>query len=629
MSGEVRRIPFRVDVAGVIHIMGSALYSRPEAAVRELLQNAHDAVMRRRQRDLSYRGRIDILQDPRAHELRFVDDGIGLTADEAEQYLGTLGIGITGLMKGQHPSAAATESGDGEALIGQFGIGLFSAFMLADRIIVESRRADQTAGVRWSAGEGTEIEIAPCPEAAVGTTVRLQLKPRHYSLADRTEPLEEIVKEYADFLPIPIFINQAKARCNVIHSAWFDPTPDCEAIELELASYFSESPLDVIPLQISRPVRVCGALYITPRRMPGFAGEPVVTATVRHMAISRRIQGLLPEWASFLRGVLELPQCNPTASRDDLVHDASFDHARAVLEERVHAHLEHLASADPARLQSILAWHRYSLAGASLSEPRLRGLLRRVYRFPTSHGLLSFAEIIDRSRVDPILESEYDRVIWYNTDRRQERWISSLFAQGDTPCVHALRSFEESLLAALAADDQEAATTDLRFATPSSRGFASEILGVHDVAEAPAEWQEFLDAAEARIMCAAFRADQPVMAFLNEKHELLRTFDDLKQQGAVPAGFQRLIDSHLSEHQSAQNEVLLNTRHRLVARALEQKTSSPLASVLRLLVLSALGAAGGTPRRMAQQVQADDLDWIADALWGRNAAQRDSDERQR
>src|SRR5689334_15105329 len=94
-----RQIPFQVDVAGVIEIMGSSLYSRPDTPIRELIQNAHDAVMRRRRRELSYQGRIDIEQDAAGHVLRFRDDGIGLNAAEAEKYLSTLGIGLTGLIK--------------------------------------------------------------------------------------------------------------------------------------------------------------------------------------------------------------------------------------------------------------------------------------------------------------------------------------------------------------------------------------------------------------------------------------------------------------------------------------------------------------------------------------------------
>ena len=221
------------------------------------------------------------------------------------------------------------------------------------------------------------------------------------------------------------------------------------------------------------------------------------------------------------------------------------------------------------------------------------------------------------SDADPIFETEFDRIVWYNTDRRQERWANSLFANHAAPCVHTLRSFEESLLAAMVGDSSEERPTDLRVASPSSAGFATEILGIDDLEDAPPHWQEFLAATDARIRCASFRSEQPAMAFLNERHELLRTFEDLKTQGIVPAGFQRLIDAHFDEHESLRNEVLLNRNHRLVARALEQATSSPLASVLRLLVLNALGAAGAAIPRPAQHQQADDLDWIAECLWGK------------
>jgi molecular chaperone HtpG len=621
MPAWKRRIPFKVDVAGIIEIMGSSLYSRADTPIRELIQNAHDAVLRRRKRELNYQGRIDIEQDREQHLLRFHDDGVGLSAEEAEKYLGTLGIGITGAIKKGLLVALGAEGAraDSAGLIGQFGIGLFSAFMLADRLVVESRRAEDAEGVRWEAGAGTDIELASCERDTPGTTVTLSLKPAHYAFAEQAEPLEAAIKEYADFLSIPIFINRGKARANVINVAWFEPTPEREQVELELEGYFGETPLDVILLRLEQPVAITGALYVTPQRTPGFAGDPVVTVTVRRMVISRRIQGLLPAWASFLRGVLELNECAPTASREDLVRDGTFARVRQVLEERLFEHFERLAREDPTRLESVLAWHRYTLAGAALQERRLRELLRKIYRLPTSQGLLSFDEIIARSPADPLQEAEAERVVWYNTDRRQEHWVNTLFAGSEVPCVHTLRSFEESLLAAWVADTTAAGTVaDLRMASPSAPGFASAILGVADLEEAPDAWQEFFGATDARVLTASFRTQQPVMAFLNERYELARTFDDLKKQGTIPSGFQRLIDQHFEDAPTGKNEVLLNRNHRLVRRALSQKTSSPLASVLRLLVFNALSTAGSALPRDAQRQQVEDLDWIAEALWGKN-----------
>jgi HSP90 family molecular chaperone len=471
------------------------------------------------------------------------------------------------------------------------------------------------------AGPGTDIEISACDRPRPGTTATLHLKPQYHFLAEDPAPLEAAIKEYADFLPVPIFLNGSDARVNLINAAWFDPTPERESIELELESFFHESALDVIPVRQERPVPVAGALYVTPQRTPGFSGQTVVTVTVRRMVISRRIQGLLPEWASFVRGVLELNGCAPTASREDLVRDDAFEQARAVVEALLFGHFEALAAEDPNRLQAVLSWHRYTLAGAALTTDRLRGLLRRTYTFGTSQGPLTFDQILTKSEADPLFEAEASHVIWFNADRRQEQWANALFAGQPAPCVHTVRSFEESLLAAMSADAGamgKAARVDLRPASPSSPNFAKAVLGVADVEDAEPTWQEFLGGPTgARVLTARFDDRQPVLAFLNERHELARTFEQLKKTGDVPAAFQRLIDRHFEQDAGARNEVLLNRGHPLVKRALSQKSTHPLASVLRVLVTNALTAAGATTPAEGRRVMAEDLDWVAEALWAR------------
>src|SRR5690606_36149502 len=108
--------------------------------------------------------------------------------------------------------------------------------------------------------------------------------------------------------------------------------------------------------------------------------------------------------------------------------------------------------------------------------------------------------------------------------------------------VHTLMSFEESLLTAMASDmNAEGAAIDLRIASPGVPGFAECILGIHDIEPAPADWQTFFESTGAKVFSATFQTDQPVMAFLNERRELLRTFEALKKEGTIPTGFQRMI----------------------------------------------------------------------------------------
>ncbi len=575
--------------------------------------------MRRRRTDLSFQGKIQIQQNVNAGTLAFTDDGVGLTAQEAEDYLGTLGAGITGLIKRGEAITTTEATNDQGDLIGQFGVGLFSAFMLADRLIVESKSDSEAQGIRWEAGAGTDINLSTIPREASGTTVTLVLKPDFIHLAKDTEALEKAVREYADFLPVPIFINDNTSRSNVIHVAWFEASQDTEATELALQQYFDEAPLAVIPIRQEQPASLAGALYVTPQRVPGFGDAAAVMVTVRRMVISRRIQGLLPDWASFLRGSLELHDCAPTASREDLVRNQDFNLIKESLEEILFDHLEQLALHDATRMESIINWHRYTFAGSALHNARLRNLLRTCYRLPTSVGPLSIAEILEKSAADPLYEDEAERVVWYNSDRRQERWVNSLFNNQAAICVHTFRSFEESLLVQSIADDHALGTmTDLRIASPSAPNFASSILGIRDLEEISSEWNTFFEATDAKVLTGSFRSDQPVMAFLNERYQLAKSFDELKERGDIPGGFQRLIDNHFRDAPAEENEVIINRNHPLVKRALSQKPGMPLSSVLRLLVSNALNSAGAATPTSAQKQQQDDLDWIAQCLWGKD-----------
>ena len=609
-----KRIGFKVDIANIIAIMGQSLYSRLETPVRELIQNSHDAILRRRQTEIDFRGRIDIQQDPDQGTLRFTDDGIGLTPDEAENYLGTLGVGVTGLLKGRGTEEQRAEvEGSGGGLIGQFGIGLFSGFMLAERMSVESLSSRGAESVLWSAGVGTDIHLQQAQREYVGTTVELRLKDEYLALATDEGLLERVIKEFADFIDIPIHLNGSDARINVINAAWFDPTPDPQNIELELATYFNEHPLGVIPIRREKPISIAGAVYISPQRTPGFDDRPTVAVTVRRMVISRRVQDLLPPWGNFFRGVLELHDCLPTASREDLVRDNRFEAVQGLLEECLYQYLEDLQKNNRSLLTAIVDVHRYHLAGAAHEHPRLRAILKDVYPWATSQGRMTFLQIMEASAADPLFEPDADVVIWYNADQRQERWMNRLFGEQGAVCVHTVRSFEETLLAAMIGDaaDQQ---IDLRMATLSAPNFSSTILGIQEVEDADPEWQEFLAETNAVVKFADMNSDQPVIAFLNERYELFQSIEDLKKGGNIPLGFERLIENHFEGSPVGKNEIVINRNHRLIRTALKNSTRHPLASVLRIMVTNALTTAGAAVNKNLQQQQNDDLTWIAEAL---------------
>lgn len=191
--------------------------------------------------------------------------------------------------------------------------------------------------------------------------------------------------------------------------------------------------------------------------------------------------------------------------------------------------------------------------------------------------------------------------------------MNRLFGDQETVCVHTVRSFEETLLAAMINDvgDRQ---VDLRMATLSAPNFASTILGIQELDDAEPEWQDFLRETNAVVKFADMDSDQPAVAFLNERYELFQSIEDLKKNGNIPVGFERIIDSHFQDTPVGKNEIVLNRKHRLVKATLKNSPRHPLASVLRIVVTNALSAAGAAIGKSLQEQQQDDLTWIAEAL---------------
>ena len=614
MSFEPKNFTFTVDLRGLIDLMGTSLYSKPCVAIRELIQNAHDGIVRRRMKDLNYTGAIRFRQDAARGIMQIEDDGIGLTAAEAEKYLSTLGAGITGMLRRETKTNSAL---DDMGLIGQFGIGLLSAFLFSDEIIVESLKADGCSDpIRWVADAGTTIHLAPGEKTTPGTTVTLRLRPEQIGYAKSEELLEESINEYADFLNVPIYLGDREQRVNLMEPAWFDPEADEEKLLPALENWFNELPLCVIPIRREKPITIQGALYISPERLPGFSRESMVAVTIRRMIISRSVQKLIPPWAPFVRGVLELPECRPTASREELVQDESFELVRKVLEEELFNYFERLIDEKPTVWESLLSWHRYMLAGAAIENVRLRKLLRRTYLFSTHCGRMVFYEILRRSTSRSLKDRGRNRVVWYHGDRRQEPAMDSIFMGIRSPCVHATSTFEETLLHAMSLDREieTGEKIECRIAVPGSKDFTADILRAKNQRPLDDRWEMFFESLDCKIYTAECESPQPVFAFLNERQDLIRTVNALKKEGTIPFSFQRMIDKHLDGEEMPRNELLLNRSHLLIARALESGPTSPLAAVMRILIFQVMQSAGARLGSVSREELDGDLLEIANAF---------------
>src|SRR3978361_1397323 len=218
--------PFQAEVAELLHLMVHSVYSETDIFLRELISNASDACDKLRYEaiaapELIADGappEIRIVPDKKANTLAVIDSGTGMDRQELIDNLGTIARSGT-----KSFLAKLTEAKDGAGLIGQFGVGFYSAFMVADRIVVTSRRAGTDQAWTWSSSGGSGFEIAPAGEddarrVARGTEIVLHLKPDAAKYLETYE-IERIVGAYSDNIQFPIELVPEQGEPRQINSA--------------------------------------------------------------------------------------------------------------------------------------------------------------------------------------------------------------------------------------------------------------------------------------------------------------------------------------------------------------------------------------------------------------------------
>ncbi|GCE07431.1 heat-shock protein [Dictyobacter aurantiacus] len=352
-----------------------------------------------------YTPKITVSIDSANQQLLIEDNGSGLTRDEITVFLATVGRGYTRELRERLGNARREEALD---LIGMFGLGLLSSFMIASRIeITTCSYQAPTEAWRWISEGGQSYALRQATRAAVGTTVLLDLREDARFLLDASI-LRPVLKSYAAFLPIPIYVGEDATPVNNAPAPWLvDSDDDDEEPRVARTARYmawieertSVRPLTVLPLSDVRaedgtliPLR--GVLFVPPRSIVSIQEYGDVTVYVRHMLITERERDLLPAWARFVSGIIDCPSLNPTASRETLRHDELFAAVQAALEKALFAHFEHLADHAPLDWQAIVQAHNDLIKGWSVRAPELFTRVADLVSFKTSRGELTLPEYL-------------------------------------------------------------------------------------------------------------------------------------------------------------------------------------------------------------------------------------------
>jgi molecular chaperone HtpG len=371
---------FQVDLRGLVDLLSHHLYSSPDVFVRELLQNAVDAVTARRLVDPAFAGTIDLeVREPADSPPTLVvtDDGIGLTETDLHELLATIGSSS----KRPVPDVRAD-------FIGRFGIGLLACFLVADEITVVTRSAldPQAPALRWRGrADGTYDTAVLDATIEPGTRVHLRSRPGCEDQLSAEHVLDR-ARHYGGLLPVPIRLLADGGDVVEVNAA---PPPWEAGDGLDYArDTFGIDPLDVVPL---RADGVRGLAFVLPDA-PSPSARPAHRVFLRRMLLTTSADRLLPDWAFFVRCVIDADDLRPTAARDNFRDDWRLDAVREQLGRCVRDHLVELARTDDRRLASIVATHHEGITALAVHDDECLRLFADWLPLSTSLGPMTLAE---------------------------------------------------------------------------------------------------------------------------------------------------------------------------------------------------------------------------------------------
>ncbi len=330
----VETLHFQAEVSKLLDIVVHALYSQKDVFLRELVSNASDACDRLRYAAITAPGltegdaefKVRLIPDETAKLLTVADNGIGMSRDDLVENLGTIARSGTARFA---EALAAQAQGDGKQalnLIGQFGVGFYAAFMVAERVDVITRKAGEDEGWKWSSDGKGAFTVEPFDGAARGTRIVLHLKA---DALDYLKPstLERVVKTYSDHIDLPVVLEEGEESrtLNAASALWTRPkaeiTPEQYAEFYHHVGHAFDDPWLTVHMHAEGAIEYTGLVFV-PSDRPFDLFDPDrrqrLKLYVRRVFITDDCEGLVPSYLRFLKGVVDTPDLPLNVSREML-----------------------------------------------------------------------------------------------------------------------------------------------------------------------------------------------------------------------------------------------------------------------------------------------------------------------
>ncbi|WP_151771285.1 HSP90 family protein [Streptomyces abyssomicinicus] len=508
---------FRVDLRGIVDLLSHHLYTSPQVYARELLQNAVDAITAAHGADAGPRGvgriALESADGTGDGSLTVTDNGVGLSETQVHELLATIGR-----------SSKRDELGFARhEFLGQFGIGLLSCFMVSDAIEVTTRRAGEPT-VLWhgrSDGSYTVRTARPGEERAeTGTTVTLRPRRGSEHLLTRAS-VTELATRFGGRLPHAVTVDGVEITGGP--APWDRPADETPALRrARLEAYCEEvfgfAPFDVVDLETAE-AGLRGVAFVLP--MPANPSVPAAHRVyLKQMLLSERAERLLPEWAFFVRCVVDTAELRPTASREALYEDALLESTRDALGAALRAWLVRLSRQDPARLRDFLRVHHLGVKALALHDDDMLRLVADFWPMETNVGPHTLSEFRER----------YGLVRW--TPLVDEfRQLAPVAAAQGLAVVNAGYVYDAQILERLAAVEPDLETEVLRAADLTTHLERLEVEEERALAPALAAAERVLGGLGCDLLVRSFQpAGLPALYLLDDDTAFQMDLRETKEQ---------------------------------------------------------------------------------------------------
>ncbi|HID38994.1 MAG TPA: molecular chaperone HtpG, partial [Calditrichaeota bacterium] len=407
---------FKAEVNKLLDILVHSLYTNKEIFLRELISNASDALDKVRfqltsgaevaDKDLPLEINIELDKDKNL--LIISDTGIGMTQEEIVKQIGT--IAKSGSEDFLNKLSEESRQKDLSNIIGRFGVGFYSVFMVADKVVITSKSyVKDVKPVRWeSAGTGS-FKVGELDEPLKrGTRIEVYLKDDQKEYSEKYR-IESIIKKHSNFISFPIKINGEKV--NTVAALWREPKSSIKKEQYEefykFLTYDTEAPLDTIHVSIDAPVQFNSIMFIPQRTFDlfGISKEDIgLDLYVRGVLIQHKNSDLLPEYLGFVKGMVDSPDIPLNISRETLQENRVVMKISQTLVKQILSYLEKKAKNDPEHYAKFWKAHGkvFKLSYTDFANmERIADLMRfNSSANEDAEGLTSFAEYVQRAKAD-------------------------------------------------------------------------------------------------------------------------------------------------------------------------------------------------------------------------------------